>query len=134
MGGLAPLVAPVFWPFLAGALCLAGVPPTGGFFSKDSILSSGLGKGRDVLWNTLSGGTAHSLSDRHLYLQDGVYGLWGSYAFRHAKNTGGMLPCNRCRGIMKNTLIPLACWVLLADCSIFQPIWQMVFWIPSWPL
>jgi NADH-quinone oxidoreductase subunit L len=28
----------LFWPLLAGGLCLAGVPLTGGFFSKDAIL------------------------------------------------------------------------------------------------
>jgi len=28
----------LFWVFLAGALCLAGAPLTGGFFSKDAIL------------------------------------------------------------------------------------------------
>ncbi len=28
----------LFWVFLAGAVCLAGVPLTGGFFSKDGIL------------------------------------------------------------------------------------------------
>jgi NADH-quinone oxidoreductase subunit L len=38
MGGLRHRLPGVFWPFLAGALCLAGVPLTGGFFSKDSIL------------------------------------------------------------------------------------------------
>lgn len=39
MGGLARR-GPVelFWVFLAGAVCLAGLPLTGGFFSKDGIL------------------------------------------------------------------------------------------------
>jgi NADH-quinone oxidoreductase subunit L len=40
MGGLKRTLPTVFWPFLAGALCLAGVPLTGGFFSKDSILAA----------------------------------------------------------------------------------------------
>ncbi len=40
MGGLHRSLPWVFWPFLAGALCLAGVPPTGGFFSKESILTA----------------------------------------------------------------------------------------------
>jgi NADH-quinone oxidoreductase subunit L len=40
MGGLKRTLPSVFWPFLAGALCLAGVPLTGGFFSKDSILAA----------------------------------------------------------------------------------------------
>jgi len=38
MGGLARRAPAVFWPFLAGALCLAGAPLTGGFFSKEGIL------------------------------------------------------------------------------------------------
>jgi len=39
MGGLARRNVPeLFWVFLAGAVCLAGVPLTGGFFSKDGIL------------------------------------------------------------------------------------------------
>jgi NADH-quinone oxidoreductase subunit L len=45
MGGLRRSLPGVFWPFLAGALCLAGVPPTGGFFSKDSILAAVWEKG-----------------------------------------------------------------------------------------
>lgn len=40
MGWLRRTLPWVFWPFLAGALCLAGVPPTGGFFSKESILTA----------------------------------------------------------------------------------------------
>jgi len=38
MGGMAGRSKPVFWSFLVAALCLAGVPLTGGFFSKDAIL------------------------------------------------------------------------------------------------
>jgi NADH-quinone oxidoreductase subunit L len=40
MGGLRRTHPRIYWPFLAGALCLAGVPLTGGFFSKDDILAS----------------------------------------------------------------------------------------------
>jgi len=40
MGGLRRTLPATFWPFLAGALCLAGIPPTGGFFSKDGILAA----------------------------------------------------------------------------------------------
>lgn len=38
MGGLRKQSPFVFWMFVAGALCLAGAPLTGGFFSKDEIL------------------------------------------------------------------------------------------------
>jgi NADH-quinone oxidoreductase subunit L len=40
MGGLRRSLPLTFWPFLAGAVCLAGIPLTGGFFSKDSILAA----------------------------------------------------------------------------------------------
>jgi NADH-quinone oxidoreductase subunit L len=40
MGGLARRLPSTYWPFLAGAVCLAGLPLTGGFFSKDSILAA----------------------------------------------------------------------------------------------
>jgi len=40
MGGLRRAIPFTFWPFLAGAVCLAGLPLTGGFFSKDSILAA----------------------------------------------------------------------------------------------
>jgi len=39
MGGLRRRLPLVYWPFLAGALCLAGIPGSGGFFSKDAILA-----------------------------------------------------------------------------------------------
>jgi len=45
MGNLRRTLPGVFWPFLAGAICLAGLPPTGGFFSKDSILAAVWAKG-----------------------------------------------------------------------------------------
>jgi NADH-quinone oxidoreductase subunit L len=45
MGGLRSSLSFTFWPFLAGAVCLAGLPPTGGFFSKDLILTEVFIKG-----------------------------------------------------------------------------------------
>ncbi|GFE57176.1 NADH-quinone oxidoreductase subunit L [Geobacter sp. AOG1] len=45
MGGLRTSLPRTYWPFLAGALCLAGVPLTGGFFSKDAILMTAWAKG-----------------------------------------------------------------------------------------
>jgi NADH-quinone oxidoreductase subunit L len=53
MGGLARRSPLVFWTFLAGALCLAGAPLTGGFFSKDAILLASFAAGdpfHRVLW------------------------------------------------------------------------------------
>ncbi len=40
MGGLRRTLPTTFYPFLAGAICLAGLPLTGGFFSKDGILAA----------------------------------------------------------------------------------------------
>lgn len=45
MGGLKKQLPAVYWPFLAGALCLAGFPGSGGFFSKDAILGAAFEKG-----------------------------------------------------------------------------------------
>jgi NADH-quinone oxidoreductase subunit L len=45
MGGLKKELPAVYWPFLAGALCLAGFPGSGGFFSKDAILGAVFEKG-----------------------------------------------------------------------------------------
>ncbi len=52
MGGLRRALPGAFWPFLAGALCLAGIPPTGGFFSKDGILAATWAKG-GIFYGTL---------------------------------------------------------------------------------
>jgi NADH-quinone oxidoreductase subunit L len=52
MGGLKKRLPAVYWPFLAGALCLAGFPLTGGFFSKDAILAAVFEKG-GPLYGTL---------------------------------------------------------------------------------
>ncbi len=53
MGGLKKKSPLVFWSFLAGALCLAGAPLTGGFFSKDAILLAAFAEGSlyfKILW------------------------------------------------------------------------------------
>jgi NADH-quinone oxidoreductase subunit L len=45
MGGIGKLMPWTRWAFLAGALALVGVPPFGGFFSKDSIIAASLSRG-----------------------------------------------------------------------------------------
>ncbi len=45
MGGMKQRSKFVFWVFMAGLVCLAGAPLTGGFFSKDLILASAFAKG-----------------------------------------------------------------------------------------
>ncbi len=50
MGGMRRYSQPVFWLFLAGLLCLAGAPLSGGFFSKDLILAAAFAKGDMFHW------------------------------------------------------------------------------------
>ncbi|SNB46945.1 NADH-quinone oxidoreductase subunit L [Geobacter sp. DSM 9736] len=52
MGGLRRKMPYTFWTFFIGAACLAGLPPTGGFFSKDAILAAVWAKG-GLLYGTL---------------------------------------------------------------------------------
>jgi NADH-quinone oxidoreductase subunit L len=52
MGGLKRKMPVVFWTFFAASLCLAGVPPTGGFFSKDGIMAEVWAKG-GMFYDTL---------------------------------------------------------------------------------
>ncbi|UFS72026.1 NADH-quinone oxidoreductase subunit L [Geomonas sp. RF6] len=52
MGGARRSIPLTFWTFLAGAACLAGIPLTGGFFSKDSILGAVWSRG-DLLYRGL---------------------------------------------------------------------------------
>lgn len=42
MGGLSRVMPSTYWTFLIGTLALAGVPPLGGFWSKDEILLEAL--------------------------------------------------------------------------------------------
>ncbi len=52
MGGLRRTLPTTFWAFLAGSVCLAGLPLTGGFFSKDAILGAVWEKG-GILFGSL---------------------------------------------------------------------------------
>ena len=52
MGGLRKRLPTIYWPFLAGALCLGGFPGSGGFFSKDAILGAVFERG-GLLYSTL---------------------------------------------------------------------------------
>ena len=67
-----------FWPFLAGAACLAGLPLTGGFFSKDSHPGGGLAEGGHSLRRALPARPRDRTADLHLYLPHGLPGFpWG---------------------------------------------------------
>jgi hypothetical protein len=50
MGGLRKLIPWTFATFVVGTLAIAGIPPLAGFFSKDEILASALGKYGNVFF------------------------------------------------------------------------------------
>ncbi len=73
MGGLKQRHPLLFWLFLAGILCLAGAPLSGGFFSKDAILLAAFTRGDGLsatLWGVgvLTAGLTSFYSFRLLYL------------------------------------------------------------------
>ena len=97
MGGLRTTLPRTYWPFLAGALCLAGIPLTGGFFSKDAILLAAWEKG-----GGLYGG---------LYLLGLLTALLTSiYTFRmvYLVFGGDGVKLHRLPAVMEVTLVPLA--------------------------
>ncbi len=101
MGGLKSKLPAIYWPFLAGSLCLAGFPGSGGFFSKDAILAAVFEKG-GMLYGTLFAlGLLTAL-------------LTAFYTFRmffvvfHGEDSGEEQPLVRVEPIMTLTLIPLA--------------------------
>jgi NADH-quinone oxidoreductase subunit L len=73
MGGLKEKNPLLFWLFLAGILCLAGAPLSGGFFSKDAILMAAFSHGDGFsacLWGigVFTAGLTSFYSFRLLYL------------------------------------------------------------------
>jgi NADH-quinone oxidoreductase subunit L len=118
MGGLKGRLAAIYWPFLGGALCLAGFPLTGGFFSKDAILGAVLEKGGALYAGLFGLGLLTAL-------------LTAFYTFRmvfvvfHGEQENHSFPEGEARGerdhsalpvIMTITLIPLAILGLLGGC------------------
>jgi NADH-quinone oxidoreductase subunit L len=102
MGGLRRTLPVTFWPFLAGAACLAGIPLTGGFFSKDSILAALWLKGSALYQGLYLLGLVTALitafySFRMVYLV-----FFGADSQPHAAHGGSALR------VMELVLIPLA--------------------------
>ncbi len=103
MGGLKKEMPAIYWPFLAGTLCLAGFPGSGGFFSKDAILGAVFEKG-GIFYGTL------------FFIGLVTALLTSFYTFRmlfvvfHGGTSTPLShrPVNRVEPIMSITLIPLA--------------------------
>ena len=103
MGGLRRRMPVTFWAFLAGAACLAGLPPTGGFFSKDAILAAVWAKG-GLLYGGLFGlGLAAALLTS-FYTFRLVYLVFGGEGVKEVHHTPR---------IMDTMLLPLAILGLL---------------------
>jgi len=98
MGGLRAKLSAVYWPFLAGALCLAGFPLTGGFFSKDAILGGVAAQGGALYGGLLLLGLFTALLTS-FYTFRMVFVVFHGKAETHS----GPLP-----KIMTLTLVPLA--------------------------
>ena len=102
MGGLKSRLPAIYWPFLAGALCLSGFPLTGGFFSKDAILTAVFERGGPLYGSLFALGLVTAL-------------LTAFYTFRmlfvvfHGASTlPSHQPASRVEPVMSLTLIPLA--------------------------
>lgn len=110
MGGLRRSLPTTFYPFLAGALCLAGLPLTGGFFSKDGILAAvwqqgGLLGGGLYALGLLTALLTAVYTFRMVFLVFGGNESERSPVSAHSEAPGGhqTLPA-----VMQWTLIPLA--------------------------
>ncbi|HTP64905.1 MAG TPA: NADH-quinone oxidoreductase subunit L [Geobacteraceae bacterium] len=105
MGGLNKRIPATFWTFLIGGACLAGLPLTGGFFSKDSILAAVWLKGGGLYGGLylLALLTAFLTS---IYTFRMIYLVFGG-ADTTLSHCMGDHPC-KVPGIMEWTLVPLA--------------------------
>jgi NADH-quinone oxidoreductase subunit L len=112
MGGLRKRLPRTFWPFLAGGACLAGLPPTGGFFSKDAILAAVWMKGGALygglyLLALLTAFLTAFYSFRMIYL---VFGGEATPSHEHQGETPSTAKLLR---LMETILLPLALLGLL---------------------
>ena len=112
MGGLRKAIPLTFWAFLAGAASLAGLPLTGGFFSKDSILAAVWLKGGALYGGLFLLGLLTALltsiyTFRMLYLVFGGADIAGA-SLTDAHGRSGASPPPSVPRLMEAMLIPLA--------------------------
>ena len=100
MGGLRRTLPLTFWCYLAGAGCLAGLPLTGGFFSKDSILMALWHKGGPLYQSLYLLGLITALITAY-YTFRMVYLVFGGGSDSHVHGSSKLK-------IMEMVLIPLA--------------------------
>jgi NADH-quinone oxidoreductase subunit L len=104
LGGLRKSSPLLFWVFLAGAACLAGLPLTGGFFSKDTILIEVYRQGGALAYPLYGLGLVTAFLTS-LYTFRMVYLVFGGPE-RHAE---------RLSKVMLLTLVPLAVMAFLGE-------------------
>ena len=104
MGGLRKSNPLVFWTFLAGAACLAGIPFTGGFFSKDAILLEVLRRGDPLAFALCSLGLVTAFLTS-IYTFRMVYLVFG----------GPVHMTEPLPRVMTFTLVPLAIMAFLGE-------------------
>lgn len=104
MGGLKSRLPAVYWPFLAGALCLAGFPLTGGFFSKDAILAAVFERGGPLYGSLFALGLVTALLTAFYTFRMLFVVFHGTSALTPTSHQ----PASRVEPVMTLTLIPLA--------------------------
>ncbi len=105
MGGVKRQLPAVYWPFLAGAFCLAGFPGSGGFFSKDAILTAVFERGGPLYGGLFALGLLTALLTAFYTFRMLFVVFHGDAAPSFEK---GELKTSHLPAIMTLTLIPLA--------------------------
>ena len=105
MGGLKRHLPAVYWPFLAGSLCLAGFPGSGGFFSKDAILAGVVSRGGSLYSLLYLAGLFTALLTSFYTFRLLLIVFHGEDRLRTADAPG---PGSRLPAVMTLTLLPLA--------------------------
>ena len=109
MGGLKSRIPTIYWPFLAGVLCLAGFPLTGGFFSKDAILGAVFERGGPLYGTLFALGLLTALLTAYYTFRMLFVVFHGTASAPLSQLTeSGEKPAARVESIMTLTLIPLA--------------------------
>jgi NADH-quinone oxidoreductase subunit L len=107
MGGLWRIMPATFYPFLAGAFCLAGLPLTGGFFSKDLILAAVWHQGGTLFGGLFVLGLLTALLTAVYTFRLVLLVFGGSEAQGPFPHLGATTP-HQLPGVMQWTLVPLA--------------------------
>ncbi len=124
MGGMRKRSPIVFWLFLAGLVCLAGMPLTGGFFSKDLILAAAFAKGTAFYYTVYGLGILTAGITSFYSFKLGYLVFAGEYR-------GDELP-HELPDLMKWPLVPLAILGLAGGLLNLPHLFGGHSWLSSW--